>query len=308
MSVNTMSRFDFPKSRNKNFYPLMSVFLLSLILFATGRLENIGLSPKPIKEKIREFLPLGQDKFKLGKIVPAVVRVDCYFGEDISRGSGASAYSEMDVGLHWIITNAHVVKKENGLLADGCWVYFPSEEGSYFKSSYWAGEVYSYDDLEEIEIEGAKAGGFQSWHEGGVDLALLKITKPGEDIDGNKYPFPTNFPDAFALAAKTCQNKRETELGEKLYILGYPGVGGETLTVTEGIVSGFEGPLNEWVKTSAKMEYGSSGGVAVSEKDGCLLGMPTLIYAGSLESLANVLTYDFIFKFLNEYSRRSGQN
>lgn len=302
-----MFRFDSLKSR-KVFYPFISVFLLSLILLATGRLESIGLSPKAVKEKIQEFLPLGQSKFKLGKIVPAVVRVDCYFGEEISRGSGASVYSEMDLGSYWIVTNAHVVKKENGLLADGCWVYFPSEEGSYFRSSYWAGEVYSYDDLEEIEIEGTKAGGFQSWYEGGVDLALLKITEPGEDTSGNKYPFPTKFPDAFSLAAETCRDNRGMELGEKLYVLGYPGVGGENLTVTEGVVGGFEGPLNEWIKTSAKIELGNSGGVAVSEKDGCLLGMPTLIYAGSLESLANVLTYDFIFKFLNEYSRISGRN
>ncbi|MBI2595078.1 MAG: trypsin-like peptidase domain-containing protein [Candidatus Colwellbacteria bacterium] len=301
--------FNFLKTQNKKVYPLISIFLFSLILFATGRLGNIGFSPRTLQEKIEKFLPLeSKATFRLDKIVPAVVRIDCYFGEELGGGSGASAYWDLDLGQHWIITNAHVVKKADGSLADECWVYFPSEDGSFFKSVYKAGEIYTYDGLEEIEIKGVRVGGFQGWSEGGVDLALLKITEPGEDNSGNKYPFPTDFPDIFSVAAKTCRNDRVTELGEKLYILGYPVIGGENLTVTEGIVSGFEGPLNEWVKISAKTEYGNSGGIAVLENDGCLLGMPTFVSTGQLESLAGVLTYNFIFDFIDGYSERTKQD
>jgi hypothetical protein len=75
------------------------------------------------------------------------------------------------------------------------------------------------------------------------------------------------------LANKTIKkcDATNTNISDELYVLGYPGVGGKTLTVTNGIISGFE---DIYIKTSAKISYGNSGGAVIS-KNGCFLGIPT---------------------------------
>jgi hypothetical protein len=69
--------------------------------------------------------------------------------------------------------------------------------------------------------------------------------------------------------------------------LGYPSVGArEGITATDGIISGFDKP---YYITSAKIERGNSGGAAIHVKNNCLLGLPTLVVAGQVESLARIL-------------------
>jgi hypothetical protein len=69
--------------------------------------------------------------------------------------------------------------------------------------------------------------------------------------------------------------------------LGYPSIGAkESITATEGILSGFD---EEYYTTSAKIEQGNSGGAAIHVKNDCFLGLPTLVLAGRIESLARIL-------------------
>ena len=56
--------------------------------------------------------------------------------------------------------------------------------------------------------------------------------------------------------------------------------------MTEGIISGFD---EVFYTTSAKIEKGNSGGAAVSAERDCFLGMPTLVFAGKIESIARIL-------------------
>jgi hypothetical protein len=73
------------------------------------------------------------------------------------------------------------------------------------------------------------------------------------------------------------------EVGDELNIFGYPGIGGETVTFTKGVVSGFsldaaiEG--RAWIKTDATIAGGNSGGIAVDE-EGVLVAVPTRAGAG----------------------------
>ncbi len=73
------------------------------------------------------------------------------------------------------------------------------------------------------------------------------------------------------------------EVGDELNIFGYPGIGGETITFTKGVVAGFsldsaiEG--RAWIKTDATIAGGNSGGTAVDEQ-GYLVGVPTRAGAG----------------------------
>jgi S1-C subfamily serine protease len=73
----------------------------------------------------------------------------------------------------------------------------------------------------------------------------------------------------------------------ELSIMGYPGVGGPTIHVTRGTVSGFlgkdGGPGRFWIKTDASIAHGNSGGSAVDD-DGFLVGIPTAVAAPSGEA------------------------
>jgi len=80
------------------------------------------------------------------------------------------------------------------------------------------------------------------------------------------------------------------KFGDQVYALGYPVSGGSTLTITEGIVSGFEG---DFIKTSAKIDAGNSGGLAIHQS-GCLLGIPTYVQTGPYETLGRILRFDRI--------------
>ncbi len=107
------------------------------------------------------------------------------------------------------------------------------------------------------------------------DLAVIKLA---EDMQGNaldysqlKLPFvPLGDSDAL-------------DLGEPIVILGYPGIGGATITLTRGEVSGFtaEEPFGNraFIKTSGTIAGGNSGGLAV-DSEGRIVGVPTQVGYG----------------------------
>jgi hypothetical protein len=73
------------------------------------------------------------------------------------------------------------------------------------------------------------------------------------------------------------------QLGDTLTILGYPSIGGSTITLTRGEVSGFtaeEGYGNRaFIKTSATISGGNSGGLAANA-EGQIIGIPTQLGYG----------------------------
>lgn len=82
------------------------------------------------------------------------------------------------------------------------------------------------------------------------------------------------------------------EIGDKLLVLGYPKIGSTSgLTVTEGIVSGFD---ETYYITSAKIDKGNSGGAAILVKDDCYLGIPSASVVGAIESLGRILKASFV--------------
>lgn len=94
------------------------------------------------------------------------------------------------------------------------------------------------------------------------DLALLRVSALE---DGR--PLPRDL----GLAAVPIADSDLVEIGDQITVLGYPGLGGETITLTRGTVAGF---LEDWIKTDAETNYGNSGGAAVNAA-GELVGVPT---------------------------------
>lgn len=144
-----------------------------------------------------------------------------------------------------ILTNAHVVYPEAGTL-DRLEIGITDASDTPPEATFLA-EVAAAD--------------------GALDLAVLRIT---ERIDGGEigddFPY-VELGESDAL-----------EIGDALRILGYPGIGGETITLTSGQVSGFvsEAGLGQraWVKTDATIAGGNSGGMAAND-EGQLVAVPT---------------------------------
>lgn len=107
-----------------------------------------------------------------------------------------------------------------------------------------------------------------------MDLALLRVFAPFEDING---ALPANL----GLTAVDRGSSNALEIGDPIYVLGFPGLGGDTVTYTEGIVSGFldedRNGVEEWIKTDAEVNHGNSGGLAVDDA-GDFVGVPSAGY------------------------------
>jgi hypothetical protein len=108
-----------------------------------------------------------------------------------------------------------------------------------------------------------------------ADLAVLRITSR---VDGKRM-------SKLRLPHVPVGDSDALELGDTLAILGYPGIGGETVTFTSGSVAGFTkqkgiSTRRAWIKTDATIAGGNSGGTAVNAK-GEIVGVPTQAAAGT---------------------------
>ncbi|KKP36848.1 MAG: hypothetical protein UR27_C0012G0005 [Candidatus Peregrinibacteria bacterium GW2011_GWA2_33_10] len=141
----------------------------------------------------------------------------------------------------FILTNYHVVfdAEDEDKALDAFEICFSFNSGSEPICEYTASLVASYKEK---------------------DLALLKLDEA--DIRGNSFK---NVP------FYTYQKDKELKVGDTIKIIGYPGTGGDTLTTTQGVISGFseaedsQEPLT-YIKSDADISEGSSGGTTVDEQ------------------------------------------
>lgn len=180
--------------------------------------------------------------------ITARVKYSSYL-KDVWTGSGAIVSSD---GL--ILTNAHLVSPGQGYRPDVYEISLTQAPNMPPNEMYYADPVIVDEDL---------------------DLAVLRITSDlkYKPVDGSKLNLPT----------LPLGDSGKLTLGEPLIILGYPGIGGETITLTRGDVGGFtvSDDLNEpaFIKTSAAISGGTSGGVAI-DQSGSLVAIPTQLGYG----------------------------
>jgi serine protease Do len=187
------------------------------------------------------------------RIVQAVVEVNRYSpsaGATIAAGSGTIVSPD-----GFILTNFHVIGDIDTGYADE-WhaiaVTDPAAPDRPPEHRYWARYV---------------AG------EPLYDLAILQIL---ENADESPIAPGTVFPFLSVGDSNTVYP------GDPVFVFGYPGISGSTITFTQGSISGFLGEDlttggKQWIKTDAKLARGNSGGTAVDE-NGVLIGIPTLRY------------------------------
>jgi S1-C subfamily serine protease len=168
--------------------------------------------------------------------VASVVSIDIYSGNEICSGGTGSVVLD---GNH-VITSLHVVEddSENDCYADEIVVKYLNQVDSQPVQGFTA----------KIVATSATA-----------DLAVLRLTR-GANV-------------AKVLAPLSLQS--EAAVNEDLYIIGFPAIGGDSVTFSRGIVGGFtqDGGVR-WIKTDAQVSGGNSGGPAFNSR-GELIGVLT---------------------------------
>jgi S1-C subfamily serine protease len=111
-----------------------------------------------------------------------------------------------------------------------------------------------------------------------LDLAVIKIRSK---IDGSDADFASLEIDPVPIGEAD-----SLQLGDSIIIIGYPGIGGDTITLTRGEVSGFtpQSPYGNraFIKTSATIAGGNSGGLAANGQ-GELIGVPSQLGTGDAQ-------------------------
>jgi serine protease Do len=112
--------------------------------------------------------------------------------------------------------------------------------------------------------------------DGYMDLAIIQIaaTIKGDRLD----------PSSLNLPFVPLGNSDDVHVGDHLNILGFPAIGGDTITYTSGDVAGFssEEGLGDraWIKTDATISGGNSGGMGTNDQ-GQLIGVPSIAASGA---------------------------
>jgi len=128
----------------------------------------------------------------------------------------------------FILTNDHVVSADEDCAPDAFEIWLTTNKSQSVKKVY---------DAELINSDY------------GSDLGILRITNLGTNLEGLVPLKPAPLPI----------------IGDEILVYGFPGIAGDSLTVSKGIISGF---INQggssWIKTDASISGGSSGGPAVT--------------------------------------------
>lgn len=172
-----------------------------------------------------------------------------------------------------ILTNKHVVTDEKGGIIKACFVGFVesinSEPNFGTKANPNVAEVKYFTTADDM------------------DVAILYLDNKTNVV----YPYVDIWNS----------NSSSLKFGDKLEVIGFPGIGGSTITYTSGDFSGFGGQndgTQNYIKTTAPLEHGNSGGASYNPT-AKFIGIPTMVIAGTLNSLSYVLSVDSIKNWLS---------
>ncbi|MDD3284212.1 MAG: trypsin-like peptidase domain-containing protein [Patescibacteria group bacterium] len=173
-----------------------------------------------------------------------------------------------------ILTNKHVVTDEYGGIIDTCFIGFVE---SISKEPNFGTEI--NPNLAEVKYHTTSQD---------MDVALLYLDNP------------TN--KTYTYVDIWNSNSDNLKFGDKIEAVGFPGIGGSTITYTSGDFSGFgsnsDGTQN-YIKTTTPLEHGNSGGSAYNSTEQ-FIGIPTMVVAGTLNSLSYLLSVNSIKNWLSE--------
>lgn len=197
------------------------------------------------------------------------VRLECSY-ENAAASFGSGLYFGPTSGVNFgagneytILTNSHVLEEED-LIPTTCVVT-------------WSNGVETVIDFTEQNEQTSRTSFFD-----GFDAAFITLRE--EEVLASRVDNTIQY--------NLCSISPQS--GDEILVLGYPRIGSqESITSTEGIISGYDG---NFFITSAKISKGNSGGAAISVKNDCYFGIPTLVRADEVESLGRILDITNIFE------------
>lgn len=207
----------------------------------------------------------------INKIESVIVEINCYSSNnDIVMGSGM-AYKES--GNIYISTNYHVYNMAiNGKTLPVCYAVFPDPPNYYYNINYGDYNISLVSHNYDVTTY--------------EDSAIFLLGQPY-----NSQSKLDSIPTITDLSLASCSSN--VNVGDKLHIFGYPSSGnalGISETVTQGSIAGIlSGPI---YKTDAPIDHGNSGGLAVLDKNTCLLGIPTLGQSGLTAGIGYIQSFN----------------
>ncbi|MDD3284490.1 MAG: serine protease [Patescibacteria group bacterium] len=208
-----------------------------------------------------------QDAFK------AIVQIHTFYNDESNYltkyGSGSGIIINKN-GL--ILTNYHVIMPLDNF------------DGTEIDTSY---QICISQEI-GIEPECKYSAKFIAGNEN-LDIALLQL----EQIE-NLSTINQNFPYLNLNETDT------TNINDEVIALGYPAIGGNTITITKGIISGKETKYNNnWIKTDAIISFGNSGGAAIDE-NGNVIGITSEVGSDTVGSLGYIINIISLNSWINE--------
>jgi len=230
--------------------------LLSTTLFGINEINAI-LTPEMLSSTIESPAAAstilasasGRSLLNRAELATVLVIVPAPDSGTISRGSGTIVTLD---GL--VLTNYHVLANAGGMLSNSDGLAFIGRTNDVRQPpSEWYIAALVAADIER-------------------DLAVLQILYTAEGLSARGSRFQ-------AIASG---DSNGLALGQTLMGLGYPDLGGDTLTLTKGSMAGFAFDENNvrLGKTDSELLPGSSGG-AVLDEEGHLVGVITAAYTDS---------------------------
>jgi len=201
--------------------------------------------------------PTPGERIPFDAVVQIVVMVD--LDGDLVEGWWGSGTIISPDGL--ILTNAHVVSSTADFPVEDLIVALTVEQDQPPHPQYYA-------EILQVDAQ--------------LDIAVIQVST---DLDRNPV-------DAASLDLPYTQlgDSDMLKLGDALVILGYPSIGGQTITLTRGEVSGFTAESGygnrAFIKTSATIAGGNSGGLAANQT-GEIIGIPTQLGYGGKDQYAD---------------------
>lgn len=230
-------------------------FLIVILLAAIGiilfyfigydtllaKIKNIRL-PQFIYGTVTYTKNPASSKLPSSSVVKIIINKD---SEDKTESSG-SGLLFTDDGL--ILTNAHVVASPLGKGSEDITICYVGEDGRTPKCEY-EGKVI------DLDMEN--------------DLAVIKSKKPIREVSPYKIVITE---DEESLLNET------VPYSTGITAVGFPGVGGSSITITKGTVSGYQDNemlkddcslmmFPEYLKTDTEINFGNSGGAVFDNKN-----------------------------------------
>lgn len=225
---------------------VIAVLLLGVVLGV--RTENSELRPTPDQEVMPNITVVDSEGNASETHTVSGVDVAGSIVQVIVVDDGevcGSGSGSVVIDSHHVLTSYHVVSSSEFCQVSEIFV-----------------ETIRAIDQPPIRTHQASIVGFDD----GSDLAILRISPTTESA-------PTPIPVKIAGGVS---------LGDRLTAIGFPAIGGSTVTVTTGEVSGFSKYRGvRWIKSSVSISGGNSGGGAFNSI-GELVGVPS--FFGSADS------------------------